>query len=109
MQDNPRDFLPQLLATAKHFIERQAALKQAKLFAAKSPNDRMRVHLVACEDPAGTAKRLVARCVTIAVIDHLEMIEVQKKQGSGHTLLTCDLKIAHERGSCQDPRQTVCP
>lgn len=108
MQHDPRDFLSKLLATATHFIERQANLKQAKLFAAKSPNDGTRLHLIACEDPAGTAKRLVARCVTVSIIDRLEMIEVQIKQCSGQALLTCGLEIIHERGSCQDSRQTVC-
>ncbi|AVH45517.1 hypothetical protein At1D1609_54860 (plasmid) [Agrobacterium tumefaciens] len=73
MQDNPRDFLSKLLATAKHFIERQAALKHAKLLAAKSSN-KVRLRLIASEDPADTAQRLVARSVAIAVIDCLEMI-----------------------------------
>lgn len=107
MQHNPCDFLSKLLATATHFIERPANLKHAKLFAAKSPNDGTRLHLIAYEDSAGAAKRLVARCVTVAVIDRLEMIQIQIKQCSGQAPLACALKIIHERGSVQDSRQTV--
>ncbi|SES42359.1 hypothetical protein SAMN03159406_04257 [Rhizobium sp. NFR03] len=100
MQYNSRDFFSKLLAMAKHFIEHQATLKYAKLLAAKSPNDGMRRHQIACEDQTDTAKRLVTRSVTIAVIDRLEMIEIQIKQRSRQALMTCGLKIIHERGSC---------